>query len=110
MQIRHQFFLVVPPIMLMVSPQILYLFIGESQDGGNLAAIVMIAIIALLVLMRFCCVFLGLKPLPPGPARPPEARGHTAQFPLLKRARLEHAAYDGERARHRLRAVDCYIG
>jgi STE24 endopeptidase len=71
MQVRHQFFLVMPPILLMVSLQILYLFVGGAEEIGDLAAMIMIGIMAtaLVTMPIFLRLFLGLKPLPPGPLR-----------------------------------------
>jgi Zn-dependent protease with chaperone function len=69
MQIRHQFFMVLPPILVMLLLQLLYLFFPERDT--NLPAIVMATLMALSLifmpmLLRF---FLGLKPLPDGPLR-----------------------------------------
>ena len=67
MQVRHQFFLIVPPVLLMLALQILHVFVGEGDE----ASFIMIGIMALvLVLMPLLLrLFLGLKPLPPGPLR-----------------------------------------
>lgn len=69
MQVRHQFFLVLPPILLMLMLQ--FLSILFADESSELPAFVMMgvmaaALIAMPVLLR---VFLGLKPMPPGPLR-----------------------------------------
>lgn len=77
MQIRHQFFLVLPPILLMLVLQCLYLFF--AADKSDLPAFLMLGILAAaLILMPILLrLFLGLKPLPPGPLR--ERLENTAQ-------------------------------
>lgn len=71
MQVRHQFFLVVPPILLMVSLQFLYLFFSGPEEMSDFPALVMIGIMmaALILMPLLLRVFLGLKPLPAGPLR-----------------------------------------
>ena len=69
MQVRHQFFLVLPPILLMFALQILHVFVGDGDE----ASLIMIGIMAfaLVTMPLLLRLFLGLKPLPPGPLRTP---------------------------------------
>lgn len=72
MQVRHQFFLVAPPILLMLTLQVLYLVAGDAEGPlGDIVAIAMILIMGLALVMMplLLRLFLGLKPLPPGPLR-----------------------------------------
>jgi Zn-dependent protease with chaperone function len=71
MQVRHQFFLVLPPIAVTVVLQLTYtLYPGEDEAGYLpvllIAAIMAGAFILMPLLLRY---FLGLKPLPPGVLR-----------------------------------------
>ena len=69
MQVRHQFFLVLPPIVVMLFLQFLSALVPDQP--GELPAVIMLSIMALaLILMPILLrLFLGLKPLPPGPLR-----------------------------------------
>jgi Zn-dependent protease with chaperone function len=97
MQLRHQFFLVLPPIMLMFALQSLYVLFGDLEQRitvpavvGDLgltkedaAASIMIAIMggALVAMPLLLRIFLGLKPLRPGPLRDRlEATAHRLGF------------------------------
>lgn len=67
MQVRHQFFLVLPPVLLMLALQILHAFVGEGDEASLIMiGIMALALVMMPLLLRF---FLGLKPLPPGPLR-----------------------------------------
>ena len=71
LQIRHQLLLVMPPVLLLLLQQLLFSFFTEVDDKSYLAATIAISLmgatfVAMPLLLR---VFLGLKPLPPGPLR-----------------------------------------
>lgn len=71
LQVRHQFFIVLPPIFVMTLLQVMYLFFaGHDQQSalviGVMFTILAGAFIAMPIVLR---LFLGLKPLPPGPLR-----------------------------------------
>ncbi len=71
LQIRHQFFIVLPPIFVMTLLQGMYLcFAGDDQNSalvvGVMVGILAAAFITMPIVLR---LFLGLKPLPSGPLR-----------------------------------------
>ncbi len=69
MQIRHQFFMVLPPILVMLLLQTLYIFMPDRSamlPSLVLGSLMALALVVMPVLLR---VFLGLKPLPAGPLR-----------------------------------------
>ncbi|MBI2804644.1 MAG: M48 family metalloprotease [Planctomycetes bacterium] len=83
MQIRHQFFLVVAPMALMVLLQVLYIAFAGADEDSDVPALMMLAIIGMaLILMPWLLrIFLGLKPLPPGPLRDRlESAAHRLRF------------------------------
>lgn len=69
MQVRHQFFMVLPPIFVMLLLQVLYIFVPDRS--ATLPAMVLGGLLALtMILMPMLLrIFLGLKPLPAGPLR-----------------------------------------
>lgn len=71
MQVRHQFFIVLPPIFVMTLLQIMYLFFGGDDKDSYVPIFLMLGIIvtALLTMPIVLRLFLGLKPLPAGPLR-----------------------------------------
>lgn len=69
MQVRHQFFMVLPPILVMQLLQILYIFMPDHSatlPSLVLGSMMAGALILMPILLR---IFLGLKPLPAGPLR-----------------------------------------
>jgi Zn-dependent protease with chaperone function len=70
-QIRHQFFIVIPPIFVMTILQILYIVFAGYDQNGYLPVLVMTGLLvaAFLTMPILLRLFLGLKPLPPGPLR-----------------------------------------
>jgi STE24 endopeptidase len=71
MQIRHQFFLVLPPIAVTVLLQLTYPLYAGDAGAGYVPVVVIVAIMAaafILMPVLLRC-FLGLKPLPPGDLR-----------------------------------------
>ncbi len=71
MQVRHQFYLVVPPILLLVFQQFLFAFFPSLNEHGYMPALISLGMIgaAFMLLPMLLRYFLGLQPLPPGPLR-----------------------------------------
>lgn len=71
LQVRHQFFIVLPPIVVMTLLQVMYLFLGNQEAGSYLPVIAILLILAgaFITMPIFLRLFLGLRPLPPGPLR-----------------------------------------
>lgn len=69
MQFRHQFFLVIPPILLMSVLQVLYLFFDDEKSEWLAIAMIGIMAVAIILMPLILRVFLGLTPLPPGNLR-----------------------------------------
>ncbi|MSU76778.1 MAG: hypothetical protein EXS16_01655 [Gemmataceae bacterium] len=70
-QIRNQWLFVVPPIVLLLFNQVLLSILPESRDGNRLLAALATLTMAsaFLLLPLLLRLFLGLKPMPPGPLR-----------------------------------------
>ncbi len=70
-QIRNQWIFVVPPVVLLVFNQLLLSVLPDSRDGNRLLAVLAALTMgaAFLLLPMLLRLFLGLKPLPPGPLR-----------------------------------------
>lgn len=71
LQVRHQFFIVLPPIFVMTLLQVMYLFFaGYDQQSALVGAVMGSVLVASFITMPIVLrLFLGLKPLPAGPLR-----------------------------------------
>jgi STE24 endopeptidase len=72
MQVRHQFYLVVPPILLLLLQQLLFgLFPHLHQEESYVPAVIALSMIAaaFILMPLLLRIFLGLQPLPVGPLR-----------------------------------------
>ncbi|MBI3823499.1 MAG: M48 family metalloprotease [Planctomycetes bacterium] len=71
LQVRHQFFIVLPPIVVMTLLQAMYLVLGADGNSGWLPIVAILSILAgaFITMPIFLRLFLGLRPLPPGDLR-----------------------------------------
>lgn len=67
MQVRHQFFMVLPPIFVMLLLQAVYIFVPDRD--ATIPALGCLLALALILMPMLLRIFLGLKPLPAGPLR-----------------------------------------
>ena len=79
LQVRHQMLLVMPPMLLLLLQQFLFTAFPSLQEESYLpAAILGVMLVAAFISMPLLLrLFLGLKPLPPGPLR--DRLEHTAR-------------------------------
>ena len=69
MQVRHQFFMVLPPIFVMLLLQVLYIFVPDRSATVPALALGGLLALVLILMPMLLRIFLGLKPLPAGPLR-----------------------------------------
>lgn len=71
MQIRHQYFIVLPPMFVMTALQIMYVFVGvdDRQSHWPILAVIAFLAAAFIGMPWLLRLFLGLTPLPPGELR-----------------------------------------
>ena len=70
-QVRHQFIFVMPPMVLLFVQQILFALFDDGEEQSYLLVGIAFSMMigAFVAMPMFLRLFLGLKPLPPGPLR-----------------------------------------